>query len=125
MKNETKREIASWTGIISILSLIGIGIDQSIGESKYKLLNMLKDCKFYLTYLEDIAKDMKKNGEDVELTLAKLEKLQVESSSIIKELEVMNKYKLYVNYLRKGSDLSKKLNKFFEEFKSLKKQVED
>ncbi len=125
MENGTKREIAFWTGIISILSLMGIGIDQSIGESKYKLLNMLKDCKLYLTYLENSAKEMKKNGEDVELTLAKLEKLQVESSSIIKELEAMNKYKLYVNYLRKGSDLSKKLNKFFEEFNILKKIVED
>ena len=125
MENGTKKEIAFWPGIISILSLMGIGIDKSIGESKYKLLNMLKDCKFSLTYLENLTRERVENGEDFGLVLAELGRLQVESSRIIAELETMNKYKLYVNYLRKGSDLSKKLNKFFEEFKSLKKKVED
>lgn len=125
MENGTKREIAFWTGIISILSLMGIGIDQSVGESKYKLLNFLKDCKLSLTYLENLTRERVENGEDFGLVLAELGKLQVESSYIIAELETMNKYKLYVNYLRKGSDLSKKLNKFFEKFNSLKKQVED
>ena len=125
MENGTKREIAFWTGILSILSLMGIGIDQSVGESKYKLLNFLKDCKLSLTYLENLTRERVENGEDFGLVLVELGSLQIESSSIIAELETMNKYKLYVNYLRKGSDLSKKLNKFFEEFKSLKKQVED
>lgn len=125
MKDQTKREIAFWTGIVSILSLMGIGIDKSIGESKYKLLNLLKDCKLSLTYLENLTRERIENGEDFGLVLVELGSLQVESSSIIAELEAMNKYKLYVNYLRKGSDLSKKLNKFFENFNSLKKQVED
>lgn len=125
MKNETKREIAFWTGIVSILSLIGIGIDQSVGESKYKLLNFLKDCKLSLTYLENLTRERVENGEDFGLVLAELGKLQVDSSYIIAELETMNKYKLYVNYLRKGSELNIKLDKFFEKFKSLKKQVED
>lgn len=125
MKDQTKREIVFWSGIISNLSLMGIGIDQSVLASKYRLVNLLKDYKFHLTYLEDKARERKENGEDFGLVLAELGKLQVESSYIIAELETMNKYKLCVNYLRKGSDLSKKLNKFFEEFKSLKKQVED
>lgn len=125
MKDQTKREIAFWTGIISILSLMGIGIDQSVGESKYKLLNFLKDCKLSLTYLENLTRERVENGEDFGLVLVELGSLQVESSSIIAELEAMNKYKLYINHLRKGSDLSKKLIQFFEKFKSLKKQVED
>lgn len=125
MKNETKREIAFWSGIISILSLMGIGIDQSIGESKYKLLNLLKDYKLSLTYLENRIKEQKEKGEDVGMRIVELGSLQIESSSIIAELEAMNKYKLYINYLRKGSDLNVKLNKFFKKFKSLKKQVED
>ena len=125
MENGTKKEIAFWTGIISILSLMGIGIDRSICADKYRLINLLKDCKLSLTYLENLTRERVENGEDFGLVLVEIGSLQVESSSIIAELEAMNKYKLYINHLRKGSDLSKKLNKFFENFNSLKKQVED
>ena len=125
MENGTKRGIAFYPGIISILSLMGIGIDKSVGESKYKLLNLLKDCKLSLTYLENLTRERVENGEDFGLVLVELGSLQVESSSIIAELEAMNKYKLYINYLRKGSELNVKLNKFFKKFNSLKKQVED
>lgn len=125
MENGTKREIAFWSGILSILSLMGIGIDQSICANKYRLINLLKDYKLSLTYLENRTKEQKEKGEDVGMRIVELGSLQVESSSIIAELEAMNKYKLYVNYLRKGSDLNIKLDKFFKKFNSLKKQVED
>lgn len=125
MENGTKREIAFWSGILSILSLTGIGIDQSICANKYRLINLLKDYKLSLTYLENRTKEQKEKGEDVGMRIVELGSLQVESSSIIAELEAMNKYKLYINYLRKGSELNMKLDKFFKKFNSLKKQVED
>lgn len=125
MENGTKREIASWSGILSILSLMGIGIDRSICADKYRLINLLKDYKLSLTYLENRTKEQKEKGEDVGMRIVELGSLQVESSSIIAELEAMNKYKLYINYLRKGSELNMKLDKFFKKFNSLKKQVED
>lgn len=125
MKDQTKREIVSWTGILSILSLMGIGIDRSICADKYRLINLLKDYKLSLTYLENRTKEQKEKGEDVGMRIVELGSLQVESSSIIAELEAMNKYKLYINYLRKGSELNMKLDKFFKKFNSLKKQVED
>jgi len=125
MENGTKREIAFWSGILSILSLMGIGIDQSICANKYRLINLLKDYKLSLTYLENRTKEQKEKGEDVGMRIVELGSLQVESSSIIAELEAMNKYKLYINYLRKGSELNMKLDKFFKKFNSLKKQVED
>lgn len=125
MENGTKREIAFWSGILSILSLMGIGIDRSICADKYRLINLLKDYKLSLTYLENRTKEQKEKGEDVGMRIVELGSLQVESSSIIAELEAMNKYKLYINYLRKGSELNMKLDKFFKKFNSLKKQVED
>lgn len=125
MENGTKREIAFWSGILSILSLMGIGIDRSICADKYRLINLLKDYKLSLTYLENRIKEQKEKGEDVGMRIVELGSLQVESSSIIAELEAMNKYKLYINYLRKGSKLNMKLDKFFKKFNSLKKQVED